>query len=206
MPTSPSAKAAAIPAFKKVLSDPAVREVFLPGGPVGVFAPHGGGIEPGTEEIARAVAQATGATLYVLSAKRPTGNAALHVCSEDMLPGISAKLDSAVKACRMGIAIHGHGKTKGHPIYISGMAARAAKLAADAIRNAIGTNWEVVDDQAKIPRELAGMHKNNVVNRPREHGIQIELPRALREEARPAIRGDASLLVNALVEVVRHLA
>jgi hypothetical protein len=44
------------------------------------------------------------------------------------------------------------------------------------------------------------------VNRPREHGIQIELPRALRDEARPAIRGDASLLVNALVEVVRHLA
>lgn len=199
-------KAAAVPAFKKVLLDPAVREVFLPGGPIGIFAPHGGGIEPGTEEIARAVAQATGATLYVLSAKRPSGNTALHVSAEHMLAGISTKLDSAVKACRLGIAIHGHGRTKGHPIYVSGLAARAVKVAADSIRNAIGANWEVVDELSKVPKELAGQHKDNIVNRPREHGIQIELPRALRDEARPAIRGDAQLLVNSLIEVVRHLA
>jgi phage replication-related protein YjqB (UPF0714/DUF867 family) len=195
------------PAFQNVLSDPAVREVYLPGGPVGIFAPHGGGIEPGTEEIARAVAQATGATLYVLSAKRPTANAALHVTCTKMKPGVSQKLDAALKACRVAIGIHGHGRTKdGGAIYVSGLAAEAVKLCSESLRNALGDHWAVIDDAGEIPADLAGVDKQNFINRVKDGGVQIELPRALREEARPAIRGDASNLVRALVEVVRALA
>jgi len=199
-------KVAREPEFRVILRDPAVREVFLPGHAVGVFAPHGGGIEPGTEEIARAVAQATGATLYVLSAKRPSGNGQLHIACTKMIPGISTKLDSAIAACRIAISIHGHGRTKdGGAVYVSGRATDAVQVTAGAMRHALKGVFEVVDELDRIPSDLAGLHKDSLVNRPKGGGVQIELPRALREEARPAIRGAAAQLVTALVEAVREL-
>ncbi len=194
------------PMFKRVLKDPAVREVFLPGNSVGIFAPHGGGIEPGTEEIARAVAQATGATLYVLSAKRPTNNGALHVTSTEMIAGISQKLDQAVAASKVAISIHGHGRTVGGGVvYVSGLADDAVQLVAGALKHALKGAYEVVDDADSIPDDLAGLHKDNLVNRVPRKGVQLELPRALREEARQGIRGAAAQLVTALIEVVRGL-
>jgi phage replication-related protein YjqB (UPF0714/DUF867 family) len=201
-----STKSSKEPEFKAVLKDPAVREVFLPGNGVGIFAPHGGGIEPGTEEIARAVAQATGATLYVLSAKRPTGNTALHVTVTRMTTGISPKLDQAIAATRVAISIHGHGRTKdGGPVYVSGLAAEAVTMCAGAMRHALKGAYEVVDEHARIPDDLVGHHKDNIINRVPKKGVQIELPRALRDEAVPAIRGAAAQLVTALIEVVREL-
>jgi phage replication-related protein YjqB (UPF0714/DUF867 family) len=195
------------PEFKSVLRDPAVREVFLPGHRVGIFAPHGGGIEPGTEEIARAVAQATGATLYVLSAKRPSGNTALHVSVTRMVPGVSQKLDLALAATRVAIAIHGHGRTKdGGPVYVSGLADDAVSLCAGAMRHALRGAYEIIDDLDRIPEDLAGLEKENLVNRVPAGGVQIELPRSLRDEAVPAIRGAAAQLVTALIEVVRELS
>jgi phage replication-related protein YjqB (UPF0714/DUF867 family) len=201
------------PPFEQVVRDPAVHETFERGGPVGVFAPHGGGIEPGTEELARAVARSCGATLYVLSAKRSSGNGALHVTSTAMRPGVSRALDAALAACRLAIALHGHAHDA-RSIFVSGRAGPAAARAAAALRAAIGARWEVVDDPARIPPGLGGVAAENFVNRPAGGGVQIELPRALRAEARldpenraaGALRGDALLLVRALAGLVRALA
>src|SRR5262245_49598069 len=155
-PATKTVKSSKEPEFRSVLKDPAVREVFLPGNGVGIFAPHGGGIEPGTEEIARAVAQATGATLYVLSAKRPSGNTALHATVTRMTTGVSQKLDQARAATRVAISIHGHGRTKdGGPVYVSGQAADAVELCAGAMRHALKGAYEVVDDHGRIPDDLA---------------------------------------------------
>ena len=40
--------------------------------------------------------------------------------------------------------------------------------------------YEIVTDLAAIPRELAGQHPDNPVNRVRGKGVQIEVPAALR--------------------------
>jgi phage replication-related protein YjqB (UPF0714/DUF867 family) len=171
-----------------------------------IFAPHGGGIEPGTEEIARALARASGASLYVLAGRRAAGNKALHVTSTAMRAGVSARLDRALARCRTAIAIHGHAQP-GAPraIYVSGRAAAAAGLISAALRGALA-GWDVIDDPARIPPGLAGLSPENFVNRPAGGGVQIELPRALRDEARPAPRGQALVLVGALARAVATLA
>jgi phage replication-related protein YjqB (UPF0714/DUF867 family) len=47
---------------------------------VAVMAPHGGGIEPGTTEIARGVA-GTDHTFYAFEGLKPGGNQDLHITS-----------------------------------------------------------------------------------------------------------------------------
>lgn len=191
--------------FARLLEDPAVDETFAPGaGPVAIFAPHGGGIEPGTEEIARALAAACGAGLYVLAGRRGSGNRALHVASTGMPPRVSAKLDAALAACRVALAVHGHGLPV-DAVFVSGQASRAVAAVAAALRPALGARYAVIDEVARIPPGLRAVSPGNFVNRPAGGGVQLELPRRLREEARPAPRGDALALVSALACALEEL-
>jgi predicted pyridoxine 5'-phosphate oxidase superfamily flavin-nucleotide-binding protein len=38
----------------------------------------------------------------------------------------------------------------------------------------------IVDDLSDIPPSVRGIHRGNPVNRPRRHGVQVELPPAVR--------------------------
>ena len=72
----------------------------------------------------------------------------------------------------------------------------AAHLAS-ALRVALpGYRW--LDDLDHIPTTLRGVHPANPVNRPREQGVQIELPPRVRRDV------DADVLVSCLASAVEQ--
>jgi phage replication-related protein YjqB (UPF0714/DUF867 family) len=59
---------------------------------VAVIAPHGGGIEPGTSELATAIA-GDDFSLYLFEGLKSAGNGELHITSTNFDEPISAKAD-----------------------------------------------------------------------------------------------------------------
>jgi phage replication-related protein YjqB (UPF0714/DUF867 family) len=67
-----------------------------------IATPHGGGIEPGTSEVARAIA-GTNYSYYLFNGLKETGNQSLHITSSNFdEPSCRALLSSA----RIVIAVH----------------------------------------------------------------------------------------------------
>jgi phage replication-related protein YjqB (UPF0714/DUF867 family) len=144
-----------------------------PGSAVAILAPHGGAIEAGTSEIARAVAGSE-FNLYLFEGLRESGNyAALHLTSHRF---DEPRCLSLLTACDHVIAIHG----------CRGDAPQALLGGLDVglkerIRDAIGG--------AGVETRLDGhrfhaVHPHNICNRGRRRaGVQIELTSALRLEA-----------------------
>jgi len=140
------------------------------GSAIGILAPHGGAIEAGTSEIARAVAGSE-FNLYLFEGIRHSGNyAALHLTSHRFDEPRCLEL---LTACDHVIAIHG----------CRGDAAQALLGGLDVglkerICAAIGS--------AGIETRLDGhqfhaVHPRNICNRGRRRaGVQIELTSALR--------------------------
>jgi phage replication-related protein YjqB (UPF0714/DUF867 family) len=148
-------------------------------GPVGILALHGGGIEPGTETIARFVARETGASLYIYSGRLSRGNLRLHRPSPYHDSELTAALRRFVGGVQVAISIHGHGRAE-ETVFLGGLnhalAARLAELARSALPR---YGW--ISDPVAIPLALRGRHPRNAVNLPPDRGVQIELPRSLRE-------------------------
>ena len=55
-----------------------------------------------------------------------------------------------------------------------------ASVLGAALRAGLGDGFVVADDLEEIPPELRGVHPRNPVNRPAEHGVQLELPPRVR--------------------------
>jgi phage replication-related protein YjqB (UPF0714/DUF867 family) len=80
-----------------------------------VLAPHGGGIEPGTSEIAKAIV-GNELSFYAFEGIKPSGNGRLHITSTRFdEPRCVALLADAERA----IAIHGE-ETKGEVAFLGG--------------------------------------------------------------------------------------
>jgi phage replication-related protein YjqB (UPF0714/DUF867 family) len=141
-----------------------------PGSGVAILAPHGGGIEAGTSEIARAVAGSQ-FNLYLFEGIRPAGNyAALHLTSHCF---DEPRCLALLAACDHVVTIHGcRGATP--RALLGGLDLRLKKLIAEAIA-AVG-----------IESRLGGhpyhaVHPRNICNRGRRGaGVQIELTSSLR--------------------------
>lgn len=142
-----------------------------------VLAPHGGGIEAYTSDIARAIA-GDDFGLYVFEGLLRAGNfAALHLSSElfdepDCLQMLGT--------CDRVVTVHGCG-VDGEIVLLGG--------GDDALRGAIAAQLEAVgvrfDD---APARLAGADPRNICNRGRTgRGVQLEVSMGLRRSQRRAV-------------------
>lgn len=138
--------------------------------PIAVIAPHGGGIEPGTSELARAIA-GRGFSLYCFEGLKPDGNEALHITSTRFdEPACLA----VVAASKTVLAVHGS-EEQGEVVHVGGRDAQLAEKLCDAL-NVAGFVAQL-DDTAEHP----GRDALNICNRGQSgRGCQLEISRSLR--------------------------
>src|SRR4051812_9395471 len=75
--------------FAQLLAEPGVEEEAVLSGRFGFMAFHGGSLEVGTDQIASAAAEASGASLYVV---RQPAELRWHLPSREVDPAASADL------------------------------------------------------------------------------------------------------------------
>lgn len=138
------------------------------GGPIGLLALHGA-VEGGTAELAREVATRTGATLLTFT--QPTGPPR-HIPSIRMSP--CTPLTAFLTHATLAISLHGHNRRSApRTIYVGGSNRPAARVLATALT---GSPFTPITTLSDIPHPLRGLHPDNPVNRPRDGGVQLELP------------------------------
>lgn len=145
--------------------------------PFGFMAFHGGNLEEGTDGIAAAAADASGASLYAV--RQPSG-LRWHIPSVEVTPDDSPALASFLDHVEVTVAIHGYGREGMWTTLLLGGSNRglAAHLARH-LRPAM-PGYAVVDDLSEVPVELRGIHRANPVNRCAAGGVQLELPPRVR--------------------------
>jgi phage replication-related protein YjqB (UPF0714/DUF867 family) len=136
-----------------------------------VIAPHGGGIEPGTSELAVAIAGRTH-SYWLFEGLRPADNGELHVTAENCDDPVALSL---LRTARTALAVHGcAGETP--EVLVGGRDAALRRLLLARYHD---TGFRAVD--ASRHEGLSGTSRYNVVNRTRtRRGGQIELSTALR--------------------------
>jgi len=148
---------------------------------IAVVAPHGGGIEPGTDDIADCIA-GTEHSFYCFKGMKQTGNADLHITSDKFDEPYGLKI---IKKAKTVLAIHG---CKGNEpiVHLGGMdddlIKKMEKLLAGAGFKAL-----------RNPRQgLKGKRSRNICNQGRTgQGVQIEISVGLRRKMfDDLIRGD----------------
>jgi phage replication-related protein YjqB (UPF0714/DUF867 family) len=147
--------------------------VFLrrAGTSVAIVAPHGGGIEPGTSEIALALA-GRDLSYYVFEGVKARGNGDLHITSTNFDdPRCLSLLDTA------NLVITVHGENSGDEVaYIGGRDSAAVAL---LHRSLLSRGFKTL--QHTNPG-LQGLHADNLCNKGRSgSGVQMELSRGLRK-------------------------
>jgi phage replication-related protein YjqB (UPF0714/DUF867 family) len=139
-----------------------------------IVAPHGGGIEPGTSEIADAIAGGE-FCFYAFDGLKTLGNTDLHITSTrfDELMCLTLILASDVV-----LTIHGEDSdADGKPVFIGG---RDAELG-ECLGAALAANG--FDVRRHSDPLLQGLDPENLCNRggKSRSGVQFELSRKLRE-------------------------
>lgn len=133
-----------------------------------VVAPHGGTIEKYTERFARQVA-GNEHSLFIFEGKRSRGRE-LRISSHLFRDPELSKLQ---KVSKVTLSIHGKADA-GMTVYLGGW----NEVLREDIRDALERRkFQAQDGTGRI----AGMDKNNFVNRTSDYGVQLELCRGLRE-------------------------
>jgi phage replication-related protein YjqB (UPF0714/DUF867 family) len=137
-----------------------------------IVAPHGGGIEPGTSEVADAVAAAE-LSFYAFDGLKPAGNADLHITSTRFDEPICLTL---ISRSTVVLTVHGeHGDEEGAAVYLGGLDETRGRRVGRALA---AKGFDVRRHQD--PR-LQGRERTNLCNRGASgQGVQLELSRALR--------------------------
>ena len=139
-----------------------------------LVAPHGGGIEPGTSEIADAIARED-FSFYTFEGLKPTGNADLHITS--------TRFDEPVCLTVIGrseivLTIHGEESDTGDEIvFIGGLD--------DRLRRRVGASLKLRDFVVRKHPDpkLQGLEPENICNRGRSgKGVQLELSFSARRK------------------------
>jgi phage replication-related protein YjqB (UPF0714/DUF867 family) len=137
-----------------------------------VMAPHGGGIEPGTIDIADALAGGE-FTFYAFKGLKKTGNKTLHISSNTFDEALGVKTS---QNALIVISIHGS-KDRTQTVHIGGRHQELKQNIRDAL-TASGFHAELTD----LPG-LRGISPENICNRCKGgKGVQLEIPRGLREK------------------------
>jgi phage replication-related protein YjqB (UPF0714/DUF867 family) len=182
----------------ELLAIPGVVEQCVLRSPVGFLALHGGSQDRGTDALAREAAERSGASFYAI-VQPPTLR--VHITSRHHRREQSVALNAFLDHVRIAISVHGFGRDSltlqahpstgivfepygpavrpGQPRPLTGIivGGRNPALLA-AARELFDTRWpgfHVADERLRL-----GFHRDNPVNLPPEHGVQIELPPGLR--------------------------
>ena len=157
-------------------------------GPVLVMAPHGGKIEPGTAEVAEAIA-GTDHSFYSFEGIKTEGNNVLHIESHLFDEPCALK---AVGKADIVITVHGQLDQKEAFVMVGGLNGR--------LRSEINHRLEESGFLIRPPAEgLGGTDPMNICNRGRSKcGVQLEISRKVRD----SLRADKERL-QAFAEAVR---
>jgi phage replication-related protein YjqB (UPF0714/DUF867 family) len=192
--------------WPELLAHPDVVERSLRRTSFGLMAYHGG-LEGGTSEIAEAVADATGASLYTVN---QPAHLRWHVPSRSVDPAASPDLAAWLEHVEVAIALHGYGRiARPRRILVGGTNRALAGVVASELAGHLN-GFEIVADLDEIPADLRGLHPDNPVNRPRNGGVQLELPPSARGTSlRPpdpgwGPGGAPARVVDALVTAVQN--
>jgi len=136
-----------------------------------IVAPHGGAIEPGTSEIAAAVA-ADDLSFYAFEGIKPNRNGELHITSTRFdEPSCIALIQSATRV----ITIHGEASDQ-EVAFLGGL----DKALGDLIGASLAARGFQV--QTHTDASLQGQDLSNICNRGKSNaGVQLELSRGLRQ-------------------------
>ncbi len=139
-------------------------------GTIAIIAPHGGKIEPGTSEIADAIA-GNDLSFYAFEGKKPRGNRKLHITSTRFdEPGCMALIDEAITV----ISIHGENSEE-KIVFIGGLDEQLQ----DQLRESLHRRGFRVEKHADPC--LQGRDRENICNRGKTgKGVQLELSKGLR--------------------------
>jgi phage replication-related protein YjqB (UPF0714/DUF867 family) len=142
----------------------------MPASEVLVIAPHGGGIEIGTSELAAAIA-GDEHNLYCFEGLRLRGNRDLHVTSHRFDEPVALALAAR---CSIVVSIHG---CRGHgAIHVGGL---DRPLAANLTAALLGADFPVSAEGHPYP----ATHPRNICNRGRRGaGVQLEFTAEFRGE------------------------
>lgn len=212
----------------ELLALPGVEEVCELRSAVGFMALHGGSQDRGTHEIASRAAERSGASYYAIVQPR---DLRVHLTSRRHDPEQSESMRAFLDHVEVAVSVHGFGRDSfsisvqpGHQLVIEpyGPARRGSQTG--PLRGIIvgGLNAPLVDEACRLLRDRLpgyhagservrlGFHPRNPVNLPAAHGVQIELPPALRgigdfgERFEPAPDGIVTEVVAALVALAEH--
>jgi phage replication-related protein YjqB (UPF0714/DUF867 family) len=168
-----------------------------------LVAPHGGGVEPGTSEILRAVRDAGGWAWYEFAGFLRKGNKeALHITStlfdESTLLGLLARTNFV-------LAIHGAAETDEQVVYVGGNWDTGRATITEIINAATAAHGIHV---LEAPAHLRGREPTNLTNRGKfGQGIQLEFSRGARNLLFPPdcsreARGNRSSRLNSLARAI----
>jgi len=138
--------------------------------PIAIIAPHGGKIESGTSEVARAIA-GDDFNFYIFEGKLATKNfASLHLTSRQF---DDPKCLTLIAPCEYVISIHGC-KGEDEQIYLGGLDTH--------LQEHIYSNLKKEDLSVSLQNPAyLGCHVDNICNRGANNtGVQIELSKGLR--------------------------
>ncbi len=139
---------------------------------IAVISPHGGGIEPGTIDIADAMAGCEH-TFYAFKALKKSGNRILHITSNrfDEPLGIQVAQNALTV-----ISVHGS-RFRTETVHIGGRNQHLKQKIMHALTVA-GFNAEISEVSG-----LKGISPENICNRCKSgEGVQLEISRGLREK------------------------
>jgi phage replication-related protein YjqB (UPF0714/DUF867 family) len=138
-----------------------------------ILTPHGGGIEPGTSEIADAIA-CEEFSFYAFEGLKSSGNTDLHITSTRFDEPMCLTL---LENCAVVVTLHGeHSEEDGEGVFLGGLDDALGGL----IRTALSDQG--FDVAEHTDPKLRGREKKNVCNRGTSGaGVQLELSRAVRK-------------------------
>ena len=146
-------------------------------GRAAVIAPHGGGIEPGTSELAEAIA-GDDLSFYSFDGLKKRGNGVLHITSSRFDEPHALALVAASPAV---VVLHGELECPDQVAFLGGLDKELGKR--------IQTGLEVAGFVVRIHGNpnLQGVDKTNICNRGRGgQGVQLELSQPLRDSFFPS--------------------
>jgi phage replication-related protein YjqB (UPF0714/DUF867 family) len=136
-----------------------------------VVAPHGGGIEPGTSELAHAIA-GEDLSSYSFDGLKSDGNSVLHITSTRFDEPMCVQL---VTNSDVIVTLHGEGSVAGETVFLGGSDETRGTLIRMALE-ARGFNVQRHSDP-----DLQGTEPCNICNRgTSSRGVQLELSVAAR--------------------------
>jgi len=147
-----------------------------------LIAPHGGGIEPGSSEIMKAVAAVGDWAWYEFAGFLRKGNKeALHITSTAF---DEPSLKSILPKAGFAVTFHGAGKSREPLVHVGGKWRLGRQIVTESVNAAFGEHGiraaDAIDGAA--PAHLRGLDDSNITNRgQRREGIQLEFSREARD-------------------------